>query len=723
MGGSLSYTEGIIYYYLFQKKILNYLSKGKHFEDEDKFKDGFIIHPEWVWQWRKLLNYDEIRAYLDTMKLDQDDNLSLYKDTITEYLNKRINEDDKQYLSNFIKTNHFDITQNNIFDEKFVKNMMPYDVCMALNIHEKTSKINMKYVLKKEMVIFAIEEYKTIKIIIPDISTYINNKNVINLSWKFRIEDKYYEKYKFLQNNNSQNIINYFLVKEIFANSMLTKINKKNELSYYLVNEDLNKDAKYGNAVIQNKFKNKTQIIKSPGEINYNLLQRESFRGLDNVGATCYMNATLQCLANIKQVTNYLLSQKKYSEIFNNKSICPLTIEYCQVLLGLFCENSITGSYAPKQFKDVISEMNPLFEGVKANDSKDLIIFLLEVLNSELTKLHDVKINIKEDDKENVQMIDSSNQMEVLKDFLKDFKLTHSTIIGSNLCGFQKNTFVCQNCGGVNNNFNLFNLLIFSLEATANLFNLNNNGIPIISFDHCFQFLAKEEMFQETYCQKCKKTGNSVYKENIYLLPNFSIIILNRGKGNIFKCKVDIPEIFDSSNYEESVKNKTYELIGIVSHLGESGMGGHFIAFCKNSVDNKWRCYNDSLVTECQNDYLQRGTPYIVFYRNMEVNINANNQNNNFNPNSMYNFNNDNMNFINQQQPNTFINNNINFNQNGNMNFYENNFQQGFNMGNNFQGNMNSNYNNMDIGQNINLNYFQNNMNMGNMNNMNNNNY
>ena len=106
---------------------------------------------------------------------------------------------------------------------------------------------------------------------------------------------------------------------------------------------------------------------------------------------------------------------------------------------------------------------------------------------------------VKEDDKENVQMIDSSNQMEVLKDFLKDFKLTHSTIIGSNLCGFQKNTFVCQNCGGVNNNFNLFNLLIFSLEATANLFNLNNNGIPIISFDHCFQFLAKEEMFQETY--------------------------------------------------------------------------------------------------------------------------------------------------------------------------------------------------------------------------------
>ena len=205
----------------------------------------------------------------------------------------------------------------------------------------------------------------------------------------------------------------------------------------------------------------------------------------------------------------------------------------------------------------------------------------------------------------------------VLNSFLLDFKKTHCTVIGDHLCGFQKSTFFCQNCGKKAINFNIFNLLIFSLEATSNYCNLRNNynQIPIINFDNCFQFLSKEENFENTYCQFCDKTGNSKYKESIYTLPNYLIIILNRGKGNIFNCHVNIPEVFCPSNYVENEKNKCFSLIGVVSHFGESGMGGHFIAFCKHNIDGKWRCYNDSIVTECKNDYLQKGTPYILFIK------------------------------------------------------------------------------------------------------------
>ena len=35
-------------------------------------------------------------------------------------------------------------------------------------------------------------------------------------------------------------------------------------------------------------------------------------------------------------------------------------------------------SYSPNSFKEVLSKENPLFEGVAANDSKDLFNFLLE---------------------------------------------------------------------------------------------------------------------------------------------------------------------------------------------------------------------------------------------------------------------------------------------------------------------------------------------------------
>ncbi len=48
-----------------------------------------------------------------------------------------------------------------------------------------------------------------------------------------------------------------------------------------------------------------------------------------------------------------------------------MTLQYIQVLIGLFCSDSIKGSYCPENFKKTISEFNPLFQGVKANDSKD----------------------------------------------------------------------------------------------------------------------------------------------------------------------------------------------------------------------------------------------------------------------------------------------------------------------------------------------------------------
>ena len=116
-------------------------------------------------------------------------------------------------------------------------------------------------------------------------------------------------------------------------------------------------------------------MIKQPKDINFELAKRPSFRGFDNVGSFSYMNEILQCLANIKPITDYLLKVNKYGEIYDNVALCPLTLQYCQILIGLFCNISNTGSYSPKVFKVFIEEMIPSFQGVQANDSKDLNYF------------------------------------------------------------------------------------------------------------------------------------------------------------------------------------------------------------------------------------------------------------------------------------------------------------------------------------------------------------
>ena len=62
--------------------------------------------------------------------------------------------------------------------------------------------------------------------------------------------------------------------------------------------------------------------------------------------------------------------------------------------------------------------------------------------------------------------------------------------------------------------------------------------------------------------------------------------------------------------------NTFFELYAVICHIGPSSMSGHFVAFCKNHINNKWYKFNDSIVTACQknNEYLM-GMPYILFYQ------------------------------------------------------------------------------------------------------------
>lgn len=100
--------------------------------------------------------------------------------------------------------------------------------------------------------------------------------------------------------------------------------------------------------------------------------------------------------------------------------------------------------------------------------------------------------------------------------------------------------------------------------------------------------------------------------------PLVFILVLNRGRGNQdFKEKFVFWEIIDLTNYVDFKQpDNRYFLAGVITHLGESGAGGHFIAFCRMSEKSPWFCYNDSMVNESSfSDINTRGTPYILFYQ------------------------------------------------------------------------------------------------------------
>ena len=152
--------------------------------------------------------------------------------------------------------------------------------------------------------------------------------------------------------------------------------------------------------------------------------------------------------------------------------------------------------------------------------------------------------------------------------------------------------------------------------------NIINQGIPMVTINDCFLYNQKTDYFtgeNKNYCNICRQLYESQYTSRIFVSPNVLIIILNRGKGNIYKIKLDFQQDLDITDFviQKEKDRIKYKLYGVITHLGESGPNAHFVASCKSPVDNNWYRYNDAFVDPIPNfqkDIYDFGNPYILFY-------------------------------------------------------------------------------------------------------------
>ena len=341
-------------------------------------------------------------------------------------------------------------------------------------------------------------------------------------------------------------------------------------------------------------------------------------KGLNNVGLTCYMNSTLQCLLHIPELTNFFLnayvefSNKNEKIIQKTETKGKISKEYKALLTEIFSNSrnffGFDSSVSPKKFNDLISRLNPQFSKYQSNDAKDLIIYLLQEMHEELNYFGGKKL----------QKIPQCNQLDESDSFKFFYEVNSKmnfSIISYLFWGIVKQTTICKVCKSTLFNFQYFQYLSFPLYRYANTkFNIYKGLKDYIAEE----ILTGDNQF---YCQKCQNLRDAKIFSKIYYTSPYLLINLDYGKNKIYIPKeIDYGSIIILSKEFLEIKagEITYNLIAVSSHIGSSGNSGHYITYCRDIKSDSWYKFNDSSVSKCDFENTKEYSPYLLLFKKVK---------------------------------------------------------------------------------------------------------
>ncbi|KAK3092017.1 hypothetical protein FSP39_024469 [Pinctada imbricata] len=159
-----------------------------------------------------------------------------------------------------------------------------------------------------------------------------------------------------------------------------------------------------------------------------------------------------------------------------------------------------------------------------------------------------------------------------------------------------------------------------------------------VSLQQCIQSFTKEETLGGSNawsCPYCQQQEQGTTKSlGLWSLPDILVIHLKRFRQTGLRrtklsTLVDFPvEGLDMSPYVikrsehqdhlTSDSEMTYDLYGVCNHYGNM-LGGHYTAFCKNPLDQRWYEFDDSKVKQLSAAEVKTSSAYLLFYQRKGV--------------------------------------------------------------------------------------------------------
>ncbi|VDN99524.1 unnamed protein product [Rodentolepis nana] len=105
-------------------------------------------------------------------------------------------------------------------------------------------------------------------------------------------------------------------------------------------------------------------------------------RGLVNMGNTCYMNSSLQCLLHTPGLWNYFIQPD--DAILGNQ----LVGQFVSFVRAMSNRGECATAFSPRELKSCFELMHPMFAGARQQDSQEFLVILLDSLHEALKVSH-----------------------------------------------------------------------------------------------------------------------------------------------------------------------------------------------------------------------------------------------------------------------------------------------------------------------------------------------
>lgn len=357
------------------------------------------------------------------------------------------------------------------------------------------------------------------------------------------------------------------------------------------------------------------------------MMQGRSPTGFSNMGNTCFLNSTLQCLAYLPPFCQSLLAIPEKDKFFNGKENSQGK-RITWLLRSLFQKiEEASGGEGAISPRDVVEALPSLgnsggryggytFRKGRQEDAHEFLVHLLDAMHD--GELRDAGIN---------------QRMSGWRDRLPTPRLDETTFLHRIFGGYLRSQLQCPKCNYCSNTYDPF--LDLALEVSS-------KAIKSVA-DAFFEFTKKETLDSDNRwrCGGCSqhvraKKALTVFRPPLSLcvqMKRFAFGSLNSGfqarnrfgggghgnkitKAIAFPAEMKLP-LSDSRSCE-------YTLTGVVIHVGGSSDSGHYTAYVRKPGVGKseWYHMDDSYVQAVsEKTVVEQRNAYLLFYCRKEVKL------------------------------------------------------------------------------------------------------